>query len=161
MHIVPWSTVIRQKLVTRSSASHKIRHILCNPKVYYRMQKTPLVPILSQINFHHHPLYFLQFHFNIPSALRFCKWPLRIFPPEPRVHHRRTAWVLHFSLLFMMYTQFRKMFQRGPGFVSSTNPLYDFFIASAAGFLLYMRYPHMYIRSQNYIYSTSVTYKRR
>jgi len=36
-----------------------------------------------------------------------------------------------------------------------------FFFTNATGFLLYMRQPRLYIRSQKYIYSTSVTYSRR
>ena len=43
------------------------------------------------------------------------------------LHHRRTVWVLHRSFHFMKYSQYRKMFQRGPGLVSHTNPLYDDF----------------------------------
>jgi len=107
----------------------------------------PLVPVLSQMNFHHLPLHFLQIHFNIPSTLRFCKWPVRIFPPEPCVHFSlpppHSCNILHpsyhsnnyitdalheFCILHCMkYSQFRKMFQRSPGFVSFTNPLYDDF----------------------------------
>ena len=135
----------------------------------------PLVPVLSQMNFHHLPLHFLQIHFNIPSTLRFCKWPVRIFPPEPCVHFSlpppHSCNILHpsyhsnnyitdalheFCILHCMkYSQFRKMFQRSPGFVSFTNPLYDdfFFYKRNRLFALYETTSFVYQITEVYLFN--------
>jgi len=60
------------------SASQKILHLLRNPKVHYRVHKSPpFVPIQAQIySLHTFPPYFLTIHFNITflSMLGSSEW---------------------------------------------------------------------------------------
>ena len=52
--LTPWGHSLWE--ANRFSASQEIRHILCNPKVHYRMYKCPPpIPLLSQINLVHPP----------------------------------------------------------------------------------------------------------
>jgi hypothetical protein len=66
---------------TSCAATQELPSILCNPKVYYRVHKSPpLVSILSQINrVHTTPSYRSKTHFNIVHHLR-SGLPSGLFP---------------------------------------------------------------------------------
>ena len=89
----------------RFSASQVNLRISCNPKVYFRIHKSPTsVSILSHINPVHAPQsYFLKIHFNIilPSKLGFSKL---LFPqvsqPKPSLYSTiHATYPAHFVLL--------------------------------------------------------------
>jgi hypothetical protein len=82
------------------SASQEIPHLLCNPKVDYRVHKNPsLVPILSQMNTAHtFPPYSLKIHFNI------------IFPSTPW----SSEWSLHFMISCNFFSAFLPDWLCGP-----------------------------------------------
>jgi hypothetical protein len=77
--LTPWSRVHLEKLIVRS-ASQEILRLFWNPKVHYRVYKSPPpVPIVSQMNLIHTPKsYFPKIHFNIilPFTPRSSEWSL-------------------------------------------------------------------------------------
>ena len=75
----------------RFTASQEIPHILCNPKVHYRIYKSPPpVPILSQLYPVHTPTpHLLKIHLNIilQPMPRSPKWSLSLrFPQQNPVY---------------------------------------------------------------------------
>lgn len=91
------TTALLRKLTAKN-----ISTILWNPKIYYRVYKSPLsAPILSHV----YPLrspsaHFINIHFNIifPSTPRFCKWSL--------VHRIRPSMRLCLTLFIFIYIGF-------------------------------------------------------
>jgi hypothetical protein len=87
----------------RFSASQEIPHILCNPKVHYRIHKCPPpVPILSHIDPFRasHPIswssiliYSSYLSLGLPSFLF-----LQTTPPKPPIYLSSTPYVLHSTL---------------------------------------------------------------
>ena len=94
-------TVLLGNLINGSSPSQELSYILWNPKVHYRVHKSPpLVPFLSQSN----PVYalrtdFLTIDINIilPSTPRFSKWFVFLsFPlPQAFMHLLSLSYVPH------------------------------------------------------------------
>jgi hypothetical protein len=80
------------------AATQELPSILCNPKVLYRVHKSPaLVPILSHINpIHTIPSYLSKIHCNITYVLVFPVVPfLLAFPPISYVNSSSPPFVLH------------------------------------------------------------------
>jgi len=84
------------------SAGQEIACLLLNPKVHYRIHKTPsLVPILNQMNpVHIFPPNFPKIRYNIILSCtpRSCEWSLRF-----RFSDQNVVWIYLFHACYMSH----------------------------------------------------------